>query len=183
MTLTKLHSFVKEEESDNIISNTALSCHNMNISYQYFSWGYKTGYKDIITCLYASNNNYYINLDFFVLNGNNIEQSKGTGNSGGRTPIKFILDENDKDPVYIRGALYEGNMRLTFGWITRAGVPYYRQYDIEKEVFKAVPKFFSKSYCKLIYMDLKLNISLKKKKLCILAFLIVILGLNLKQIF
>ena len=67
------------------------------------------------------------------------------------------MDNNDKDPVYIRGALYEGNMRLTFGWITRNGVPYYRQYDIEAKKFKADAKFFSKSYCKLIYHGFKIK--------------------------
>ena len=117
MTLTKLHPYVKEEKSDNIISNNALSCHNMNVSY---TWVFNKYYKDIITCLYASNNNYYINLDFFEISGEKIVKS------GDREATKFILDNNDKDPAYIRGALYEGNMRLTFGWITRAGVPYYR---------------------------------------------------------
>ena len=71
MTLTKLHPFEKDDSS-NIISNNALSCHKMNISYQYFSWGYKTGYKDIITCLYSTNNNYYINLDFFEIDSDKI---------------------------------------------------------------------------------------------------------------
>ena len=154
MTLTKLNTFGKEDSS-NIISNNALSCHNMNISY---TWVWKTYYKDIITCLYASNNNYYINLDFFEISGEKIIES------GEREQTKFILDDNDKDPVYIRGALYEGNMRLTFGWITRAGVPYYRQYDIEKKVFKADAKFFSKSYCKLIYHGFKIKYFPEKKE-------------------
>ena len=39
LTLTKKHEY--EKENSYTISSNALSCHNMNISYKYFSWGNK----------------------------------------------------------------------------------------------------------------------------------------------
>ena len=156
LTLTKKHEY--EKENSYTISSNALSCHNMNISYTYFSWGNKIGYKDIITCIYSSNNQYYMNLDFFKIESDQIKIADD------RKSKLFMLHGEETDPVYIKGDLFEENMKLTYGWLTREGIPYYRQYDIEEDKFAKEAKFFSLTYCKLINHGFQIKYFPEKKE-------------------
>ena len=46
---------------------------------------------------------------------------------------------------------------ILFGWLTETGVPYYRLYNIQNDVFKTEQKKFGKSYCELKYYGFKIK--------------------------
>ena len=99
-----------------------------------------------------------MNLDFFKIESDQIKIADD------RKSKLFMLHGEETDPVYIKGDLFEENMKLTYGWLTIEGIPYYRQYDIEEDKFAKEAKFFSLTYFKLINHGFQIKYFPEKKE-------------------
>ena len=117
----------------------------MNYTHTYTSWFQtKTEYVSIIICLYTATGNKII-LDFFEISNDN---KYVIANSDKRTGQTSYTDVG-VNAIYIKGDLFNGNNSILFGWLTETGVPYYRLYNIQNDVFKTDQKKFRDSYCEL----------------------------------